>query len=50
LSDDGSVIVTIAADGPRVWDLSTGVERREFHPFDDPFQVVVRSHDGKKYT
>jgi WD40 repeat protein len=47
-SDDGSVMVTIAKDGPRVWDLSTGVERGTYHPFDDAFEVVARSHDGQR--
>ncbi len=47
LSDDGSLLVTIADNGPHVWDLSTGVERGAYHPFDDVLEVVGRSHDGK---
>ena len=47
-SDDGSVIVTTGRHGPRVWDLSTGVETGPFHPFDDAFEIVARSHDGKR--
>ncbi len=37
-SDDGAVIVTNTTHGPRVWDLSKGVERPTYHPFDDAFR------------
>jgi len=47
-SDDGSTVVTVTAQGPRVWDLIAGTERGTYHPFDDPFEVVARSHDGRK--
>jgi len=42
------VLVTITTQGPRVWDLSTGLERGTYYPFDDAFDVVARSHDGQK--
>ena len=47
-TDDGSLIVTITTHGPRVWDLRAGVERGAYHPFEDAFDVVARSHDGQK--
>jgi WD40 repeat protein len=47
-SADGSVLVTITPQGPRVWDLNTGAEKSEFYPFTHAFDVVAESHDGKK--
>jgi WD40 repeat protein len=47
-SDDGSIIVTGATAGLRVWDLIAGVERSPYHPFVDAREVVARSYDGRK--
>ncbi len=47
-SDDGAVVLTNSAQGPRVWDLSKGTQRGTYYPFDDASEVVARSHDGKR--
>jgi WD40 repeat protein len=47
-SDDGSIVVMMATNGPQVWDLSAGVQRGAFYPFGDALEVASRSHDGRK--